>query len=167
MLFRSNPAEPDRVVALATGEADGGSGLFGIYQSIDAGESWTFSCCGSGPGGVPTPSNPNIMHWDTDGLTSGGQYYYDLALDVSPTDPDRQFAAGICVWRTENGGMDWSLNAHWVTWAGEFTADRYTHADVHDVKFFTRADGTVDLWVASDGGVFYSADQGDHMEPRM
>ena len=32
--------------------------------------------------------------------------------------------------------MDWSLNAHWVTWAGEFTADRYTHADVHDVKFF-------------------------------
>ena len=97
----------------------------------------------------------------------GGQYYYDLALDVSPTDADRQFAAGISVWRSENGGADWSLNAHWVTWAGEFTHDRYTHADVHDIQFFTRTDGTVDMWVASDGGLYYSEDEGDHIEPRM
>ena len=38
---------------------------------------------------------------------------------------------------------------------------------MHDIQFFTRTDGTVDLWVASDGGLFYSADQGDHIEPRM
>ena len=162
------PADPDRVVVLASGETSEGGGLYGMYQSLDAGQTFEFTCCGDGPGGPwEAGANPNILGWSEDGTGDGGQYYYDLALDVSPTDPDRQFAAGICVWRTENGGMDWSLNAHWVTWAGEFTADRYTHADVHDVKFFTRADGTVDLWVASDGGVFYSADQGDHMEPRM
>jgi len=162
------PADPDRIVVLAAGATDNGGGLYGMYQSFDAGDSFEFMCCGDGPGGPwEAGVNPNILGWSEDGSGDGGQYYYDLALDVSPTDPDRQFAAGICVWRSESGGVDWSLNGHWVTWAGEFTADRYTHADVHDVKFFTRADGTVDLWVASDGGVFYSADQGDHIEPRM
>ncbi|NNE54849.1 MAG: hypothetical protein HKN32_02430, partial [Flavobacteriales bacterium] len=82
------------------------------------------------------------------------------------TDPDKMFGAGINVWRSENGGVDWSLNAHWVTWVGETTHDRYTHADNHDIKFFETEDG-VDMWVASDGGLFYSADEGDHIEPRM
>ncbi len=162
------PADPDRVVVLASGSTPDGGGLYGIYQSSDAGASFEFMCCGDGPGGPWSEgTNPNILGWSGDGTGDGGQYYYDLALDVSPTDADRQFAAGISVWRSENGGVDWSLNAHWVTWAGEFTHDRYTHADVHDIQFFTRTDGTVDLWVASDGGLFYSADQGDHIEPRM
>ena len=88
-------------------------------------------------------------------------------MGASPTDANKQFAAGICVWRTESAGASWDLNAHWVTWAGEFTADRYTHADVHDVKFFKQEDGTVDMWVASDGGLYYSSDEGDNIEPRM
>ncbi len=161
-------AAPDRVVILASGSTADGGGLYGHYVSEDAGLSFEFACCGDGPGGPwEAGVNPNILGWSEDGTGDGGQYYYDLALDVSPTDPDRQFAAGICVWRTLDGGADWSINAHWVTWAGEFTHDRYTHADVHDIKFFTRTDGTVDLWVASDGGLHYSADEGDHMEPRM
>ena len=45
-------AEPDKIVALATGSANGGSGLYGIYISNDKGENWTFqvswtSTCGS------------------------------------------------------------------------------------------------------------------------
>lgn len=163
-----SPADPNAVYVLASGSTEDGGGLFGIYQSHDAGQTFEFMCCGDGPGGPwMADENPNILGWSEDGTGDGGQYYYDLALDVSPTDPQRQFAAGICVWRSENGGAEWDLNAHWVTWAGEYTAERYTHADVHDVKFFTRTDGTVDLWVASDGGLYYSADQGDHMEPRM
>ena len=163
-----SPADPNRIVVLAAGSTVDGGGLYGMYQSFDAGATFEFMCCGDGPGGPwAENTNPNILGWSGDGTGDGGQYYYDLALDVSPTDADRQFAAGISVWRTENGGDNWSLNAHWVTWAGEFTHDRYTHADVHDIQFFTRADGTVDMWVASDGGLYYSADQGDHIEPRM
>jgi hypothetical protein len=52
-----------------------------------------------------------------------------------------------------------------VTGVGDYL-DRYTHADVHDIKFFQN-DDEVDMWVASDGGLFYSSDQGDHFEPRM
>lgn len=161
-------ADPDRVVVLAAGSTLDGGGLYGHYVSTDAGLTFEMTCCGDGPGGpYAADSNPNLLGWSEDGAGEGGQFYYDLGLDVSPTDADRQFAAGINVWRTENGGADWTLNGHWVTWAGEFTHDRYTHADVHEVAFFTRTDGTVDLWVASDGGLHYSADQGDHFTPRM
>jgi len=44
--------------------------------------------------------------------------------------------------------------------------DRYTHADVHDIKFF-ESPGGWDMWIASDGGLYYSSDEGDHTEPRM
>ena len=161
-------AEPDAVFVLASGDTPDGGGLYGYYVSHDAGSTFEMACCGDAPGGPwIAEENPNILGWGEDGSSDGGQYYYDLALGASPTDASKQFAAGICVWRTETGGEDWDLNAHWVTWAGEFTADRYTHADVHDVKFFTQEDGTVDMWVASDGGLYYSSDEGDHIEPRM
>ena len=161
-------AEPDAVYALAAGTTADGGGLYGYYVSHDAGVTFTQACCGDGPGGPwEAEVNPNILGWGEDGSSDGGQFYYDLALGASPTDAGKQFAAGICVWRTEDVGESWDLNAHWVTWAGEFTGERYTHADVHDVKFFTQEDGTVDMWVASDGGVYYSSDEGDHIEPRM
>lgn len=160
-------ASPDRIYVLAAGAANGGEGLYGIYLSTDAGDTFNFMCCGDGPAGSWQANvNPNILGWSEDGSENGGQYYYDLALGASPNLEGRLFAAGINVWRSETSGQNWSLNAHWVTWVGEFTADRYTHADVHDVKFFETDDG-VDMWVASDGGIYYSADQGDHLEPRM
>ncbi len=160
-------ADPDLIYVLATGEANGGSGLYGIYKSTDAGESFTFECCGTGPGGPASTTNKNIVGYAFDGSNSGGQYYYDLGLGASPTDPEKVFAAGISVNRSEDGGSSWETNGHWVTWVGANTKDRYTHADVHDVKFFQNADGSVDMWVASDGGLYYSADQGDNIEPRM
>ncbi len=159
-------ANPDRVYALAAGSANGGNGLFGIYLSEDAGETFNFQCCGNGPAGQWSTTNPNILGWSDDGTQDGGQYYYDLALGASPDIEGRLFGAGIIIWRSENAGVTWDMNAHWVTWVGEHTQDRYVHADVHDIKFFQNEQG-VDMWVACDGGVYYSADQGDHIEPRM
>jgi PKD repeat protein len=162
-----SPANPNLVYVLASGFADGFGGLYGIYVSYDAGLTFAYQCCGTGPGGVPTPiTNPNTLGWSGDGSGDGGQYYYDLALGASPTNADKLFSAGISVWRSEDAGISWDLNAHWVTWAGTYTHDRYTHADVHDIKFFQSPTGW-DMWVASDGGLFYSSDEGDHMEPRM
>ncbi len=159
-------AAPDNVYVLASGSANGGSGLFGIYRSYDAGDTFEFVCCGDEPAGVASTENPNLLGWSYDFTANGGQFYYDLGLGVSPTDPERLFTAGISVARSENGGQDWETNAHWVTWVGPHTKQRYTHADVHDVKFFTHGD-SVSMWVASDGGLYYSSDQGDNMEPRM
>lgn len=160
-------ADPDVVYILASGDVGPDGGLYGIYKSTDAGESFTFSCCDGGAGGAPTTTNPNILGWSEDGTGAGGQYYYDLALGTSPTDPDRLFGAGINVWRSENGGTDWTLNGHWVTWVQSGgLKHRYSHADVHDIKFFQNG-SDVDMWVASDGGLYYSSTQGDTLEPRM
>ncbi|MDG1334306.1 MAG: T9SS type A sorting domain-containing protein [Crocinitomicaceae bacterium] len=160
-------ANPNLVYVLASGDVGPDGGLYGIYKSTDAGESFSFECCDGSAGGAPTVTNPNILGWSEDGTGDGGQYYYDLALGASPTDADRLFGAGINVWRSLNGGSDWTLNGHWVTWAqGGSLKHRYSHADVHDIKFFDIG-SSIDMWVASDGGLFYSATQGDSLEPRM
>lgn len=158
-------ADPNLVYVLASGNVSGEGGLYGIYKSTDAGETFSFECCGSGPVGTASVSNPNLLCWAEDGAEEGGQFYYDLALGTSPTNPDKLFAAGINVWRSENGGSSWTLNGHWVTWVGGIK-HRYTHADVHDIKFFDNG-SSIDMWVASDGGLYYSSTQGDTLESRM
>ncbi len=160
------PHAPNSLFVLATGSADGESGLYGFYKSTDQGESFDFVCCGTGPGGLASVSNPNIVGYSNELTSNGGQYYYDLSLAVSPTDSNKIFAAGISVVRSEDGGQNWETNGHWVTWVGANTKERYTHADVHDVKFFQHGND-VSLWTASDGGLFYSANEGDNFEPRM
>ncbi|MCH7807461.1 MAG: protein translocase subunit SecD [Proteobacteria bacterium] len=79
----TTPAAPNRVYALATGSANGGSGLYGIYISSDAGESWTFQCCGPQPAGAPSLSNINMMAWSDDGTDNDG----DGKIDY-PNDPE-------------------------------------------------------------------------------
>ena len=91
----TTPADPMKIYALATGSANGGSGLYGIYVSLDQGESWTVRCCGPQPAGVPSVTNPNLMAWSDDGTNNGGQYYYDLAMEVSETDTNKIFVAGV------------------------------------------------------------------------
>jgi PKD repeat protein/photosystem II stability/assembly factor-like uncharacterized protein len=151
-------ADPDRVVALATGKANGGSGLYGIYTSYDAGETWEFTCCGSGPAGPPGSGNPNIMGYNTLGFEAGGQYYYDVALDVSNTNPDSIQAAGIMRWVSGNGGQTWVCPAGWSAPGNP----AYIHADIHDIRYFQNGD----IWVASDGGLYYSTNNGLSFERR-
>lgn len=147
------PADPNKVVALATGEANGGSGLYGIYISTDEGESWTFQCCGPQPAGVPdAATNPNLMAWQDDGSDDGGQYYYDLALDVSPTDANRIHVAGVNQWISTDGGITFTCPTKW----SEPDEPGYVHADIHDIRYYGN-----ELWYACDGGVFYSENQGD------
>ena len=146
------PAAPNNVYWLAPGVANGGAGLYGFYVSEDSGLSFEFRCCGTGPGGAADPAtNPNIMDWSTDGSDDGGQYYYDLGLAVSATDPNRIYTAGINIWVSTDGGYNFTNNHHW-TWGDGIG---YVHADVHDVKVYGD-----DLWVVSDGVIFHSTDGG-------
>lgn len=153
------PDAPNRIYALTTGVANGGSGLYGLYISDNAGDTWTFQCCGTGPAGVPSAANPNIMDWSTDGSVSGGQYYYDMALAASHVDSSNVLAGGINIWRSSDHGLTLTNNAHWTIGSAGV---KYVHADVHDIRFYGN-----DLWVAGDGGIFYSNDNGSTFNKRM
>ena len=152
---------PDRVVALATGAANGGSGLYGVYVSEDQGENWEFRCCGAQPAGVPSINNQNLMGWDAEGEDDGGQYYYDLALAVNPNNADNIHVGGVNHWVSNDGGYTFTCPSKW-SWAEDSNNTKYVHADIHDIKYYNN-----DLWIACDGGLFYSNNQGDTIHQRM
>jgi photosystem II stability/assembly factor-like uncharacterized protein len=147
-----SPAAADKIIALATGSANGGSGLYGIYISDDKGENWTFQCCGPQPAGPPDSTNINMMGWQPDGSDDGGQYYYDLGLAVNPTNADIIHVGGVQHWISFDNGVSFTCPAKW----SEPHKKGYVHADIHDINYFGK-----DLWFACDGGVFYSENAGD------
>jgi hypothetical protein len=151
-------AAPNTVYALCTGVANGGSGLYGVYKSTDSGTSWTFQCCGPSPGGVPSASNMNLMGWSDEGLDDGGQYYYDLAFAVDPTDANTLQVCGVNRWVSTDGGVSFTCPAKW----SHSSKVDYVHADIHDVRYYGS-----EMWVACDGGIFYSDDAGATFNRRM
>ena len=152
---------PDRVVALATGSANGGSGLYGVYVSDNQGEDWEFRCCGDQPAGIPSINNQNLMGWDAEGEDDGGQYYYDLALAINPNNADNIHVGGVNHWVSNDGGYTFTCPSKW-SWAEDSENTKYVHADIHDIKYYDD-----DLWIACDGGIFYSNNQGDTIHQRM
>ena len=147
-----SPAAPDKIVALATGDVNGGSGLYGIYISDDKGVNWTFQCCGPQEGGPASTTNINMMGWADDGADDGGQYYYDLGLAVNPTNADIIHVGGVQHWISTDNGVSFTCPAKW----SHPHKKEYVHADIHDINYFGN-----DLWFACDGGIFYSANAGD------
>ncbi|HCR49326.1 MAG TPA: hypothetical protein DIW24_06845, partial [Bacteroidetes bacterium] len=74
---------------------------------------------------------------------------------VSPTNADEVYTAGIAVWKSTDGGTTLNnLIGRWYWRANQ--PNRYIHADVHDINVYN--DGSI--WVACDGGAFFSPDNG-------
>ncbi|MCP4441247.1 MAG: T9SS type A sorting domain-containing protein [Aureispira sp.] len=153
-----SPADSSRVYALATGQVNGGTGLYGVYVSTDEGETWTFNCCGPQPAGPASLSNQNLMGWNKNGTDNGGQYYYDLALAVSPTNADSVFVGGVNLWISGNGGASFTCPSAW----SESQNPNYVHADIHDIRFMNN-----ELWIACDGGIFYSDNNAAQVDRKM
>ncbi len=153
------PDAPDKVYALATGSADGGSGLYGVYVSADRGSTWSFQCCGPGPGGPPSSTNMNLMGWSDQGLDDGGQYYYDLAFGVSPYNKDSMWVCGVNLWVSGNEGASFVCPSAW----SHSYKPNYVHADIHDLHYMEHSG---ELWVCGDGGIFFSDDRGANFSRR-
>lgn len=152
-------ASADRVYASCTGSINGGSGTYGTYLSTDKGETWTFQCCGTGPGGAPVAgSNINMMGWQPDGSDDGGQYYYNFAYAVHPSDANFVLNGGTNLWFSADGGKNFNCPSKWSQ-SGD---PDYVHADIHDIKIYGN-----DIWVSTDGGIWYSKDKGVNFEKRF
>jgi trimeric autotransporter adhesin len=109
-----------------------------IYKSTNGGANWAPTLT-SPPGGTVEPS-----------ILPGAQGWYDLAIGVDPVDPNIVIAGGLNFYRSIDGGANWTQLTRWVG-----TALNYVHADHHTVVW----NGTQVL-LGSDGGLFYSNDNG-------
>lgn len=116
------------------------SAFEGLYRSTD-----------SGTGFTKLSSTPNILGSSTGGTSTGGQGWYDLAITASPTNKDLVIVGGVNLWKSTNGGANWTNVSNWNT-----TATTYAHADQHDLAFIS---GTI-CFAANDGGLFKSTNTG-------
>ncbi|HZV69016.1 MAG TPA: hypothetical protein VFG10_05705 [Saprospiraceae bacterium] len=125
-------------------DGDGSNDSFlGFLKSTNSGVSFT-----------NIATEPDILAYNpTFGPTMGNQCLYDMALAVSPTNANLIFTGGLVIYKSTNGGIDFSGNTNYWTWE----TGSHIHPDVHELRF-NPLNGN--LYAGSDGGVFVSEDNG-------
>ncbi len=127
-------ADPMAVFALGSNSRD----FQGFYRSADAGNSFSTRA-----------TTPNILGYSNNGSDAGGgQAFYDLGLAVSPNDANLVYVGGINVWKSTNGGSNWTVAS----------GNSGVHTDVHAVEFLPGSGSSV--FAASDGGLFKTSNGG-------
>jgi len=129
MLLDITPANANYVYVLSINTSNA---LNGIYQSTNSGTSF------------------NKTSGSTDILEST-QGWYDLALAVSPTNPNVLFTGCLNIWKSSNGGSSVTKVNNWSA----PSSPTYTHADIHFLQFLNGK-----LYCGSDGGIYVSEDNG-------
>ena len=126
------PANPDLLYILAAGTFDENRFAYeGFYRSDDSGESFSRS-----------PNSENLME--------SSQAWFDLALEVSPTNADEVYMGCLNIWKSINGGDSWTQLNQWFN-----NNEAYVHADIHTLKFFNNK-----LYAGTDGGIYLSDNGG-------
>ena len=133
-------ANPSVVYLLASSSSD--NGFKGLMRSSNSGTNFTIQS-----------ATPNILGYSTDGSSTGGQGWYDLAIAVNPTNDDEIIVGGINQWKSINGGVSFNIFTFW-SWNPQGIPQ--IHADVHDIQYLPGA-GNV-IFSATDGGLFKTTD---------
>lgn len=158
------PSNQNVVYALATSLAAGDYqlGLHAVFRSIAGGNpgSWTAQVRNTSGTKLNTLllSNPVIANLVECGFSNSNAFinqgWYDNVIAVDPKDPNRVFAGGVDLFRSDDGGKNWGVISYW--WAeGPPDAPSYAHADQHAIVFHPQYNGTSNqiLFVGGDGGI--------------
>lgn len=132
IILEVTPANPNVVYVLT---AASNYNFQGVYKSTDGGESFT-----------KTAENDDIFQ--------SSQAWYDMALTVSDVDPNIVFVGVLDIWKSTDGGDNFSQLNYWYNRTAAFT-----HADIHFMRYF---DGV--LYAGTDGGIYRSSNNGDAFE---
>ena len=132
-LLAVTPANPEVIYALFS-ESD--YSFHGLYKSTDSGDNWLLQS-----------DSPNIFGWDTDGTGTGGQSWYDMSLGVSTNDESLVYVGGINVWRSDDNGVNWDIDAS----SGNGSNYSYMHVDQHAFEFNPH---THVAYAGNDGGFY-------------
>lgn len=152
------PSNPDVMYAQVANTNTRGSQA--ILRSTDAGQTWVERVSRPADNAVPTMgqimlSNPlecpngGRVFSDYD---ASGQGDYDNVVAVDPLNENIVWAGGIDLFRSDDGGANWSVASYWFL---PQDADDYTHADHHAIVFHPNYNGSSvqSMYVLSDGGV--------------
>ncbi|MCA9751158.1 MAG: T9SS type A sorting domain-containing protein [Gemmatimonadetes bacterium] len=114
--------------------------IYAAFEDI-AGTSFTGLYRSTDGGGTWTlqTSSPNV---------GGGQGWYNLSLAVDNDNADNLLVGGVSLFRSTNGGLS-------LTTSGTGGV----HVDHHDARWQPGTSG--DVWVASDGGIYESTNDGN------
>jgi hypothetical protein len=127
------PAAPTTVYVLYSTREGATTGLYG---STDDGATWEVRC----------GSSSNLV---------GGQGWYNLVLAADPDDAERLIAGGVYLHVSTNGGVDFT-----ETGEGNILGEEtMLHVDHHALTY--EPGSTTNVWVATDGGVWRSTDDGE------
>ena len=117
-------------------------GLLGVFRSTANGNpgSWTTQVSNTNPNKLNTLllSNPVFAYSECVGAASAGFFnlgWYANVLAVDPVDPNRIWAGGVDLFRSDDGGQNWGIASYW--WFGQ-GAPNYAHADNHVIRFASR-----------------------------
>lgn len=140
IVLEVTPAAPDNVYVLTAfdncdGTYEGENSFQGVYVSDDAGLTFNKTA-------------------ESDDIFGSGQSWYDMALTVSDSDPDVLFVGVLDIWKSTDGGDNFTRQNLWYQRTSSFT-----HADIHFLRYF---DGV--LYAGTDGGIYRSEDDGVNFE---
>jgi trimeric autotransporter adhesin len=110
-----------------------------VWKSTDGGNNWAIT-------GTTPPISGNTP-------LSSGQAWYNLAIAVDPSEPNKVMTGGLNSYISADGGATWSPNSVWVS--GVAGSSNYIHAD-HQVIVWNNNQ----VLDGGDGGIFYSANDG-------
>lgn len=131
-----------------------------LYKSTDGGVNWTALNITSKTPVNPDPYNPKLNLMD-------GQAWYNQLIAVDPTDTARNtiYLGGVySSAKTTDGGNTWRILTSWLgsyKFAGTAPVNNpYVHADMHTALIGVDNKGNKAVFFGTDGGVFYSLDEG-------
>lgn len=159
------PSNPDVVYALAASNvpvpAGFNQGLLAVFRSDEAGAAGTWQAVVRNTAADRLSTllltNPIAAAEVECGFSGNNQFvtmgWYCNAIAVDPTNPDRVWAAGVDLFRSDDGGASWGVASYW--WANR-DAPSYVHADQHAIVFHPDFDGETNdtLFAANDGGIY-------------
>ncbi len=107
----------------------------GVLVTSDKGRTWSWQAAATETDGLFQSTDPGMS-------SDGGQQWYNQAIAVDPTNPQRLImGANLAMYRSTNGGANWQQLTQW--YGGGHV---YSHADFHTVAY--------------KGGIFYLGNDG-------
>jgi photosystem II stability/assembly factor-like uncharacterized protein len=164
------PSDQSVIYALSASLEPGPGGhyedaLHAVYRSTAGGSpgTWRVRVDNTDPEKLNTLllTNPAGAAWADCGWGEQNSWtpmgWYCNVIAVDPTNPDVVWAAGVDLFRSDDGGRNWGLASYWWRWdVDEPPGPSFVHADQHTIVFHPDYDG-VDvrtMFTGSDGGIF-------------